>query len=185
MLKPLSRYAGLSLIELMVAIAILSILAVAGIPAYTTWIQNTQIRNAAQSIAQGLQRARAEAVARNVAVTFTLVLDGTSFWTVAENASGNIIENKPAGELGANVTLADETNTAIAADTAITFTSLGGIRDSDTSTSAIDNPLPQINIDSSALSDADATELRVVVSNNGSVLICDPNVNAGDTRKCP
>ena len=197
MLKPNKKHSGVSLIELMVAIAIISILAVIGVPAYTTWIQNSQIRTAAQSISQGLQRARAEAVSRNLAVTFTLVLDGTDFWSVTENTSGNVkntsenvIESKPAGELNTNVTFTGSGNATIAAGTAITFTSLGGIRDSDTSTPAVDNPLPQIDIYSSALSDADAdadaTKLRVVVSNNGSVLLCDPSVStSGDPRKCP
>ena len=189
-MKPNKKHSGVSLIELMVAIAIISILAVIGVPAYTTWIQNSQIRTAAQSISQGLQRARAEAVSRNLAVTFTLVLDGTDFWSVTENTSGNVIESKPAGELNTNVTFTGSGNATIAAGTAITFTSLGGIRDSDTSTPAVDNPLPQIDIYSSALSDADAdadaTKLRVVVSNNGSVLLCDPSVStSGDPRKCP
>ena len=168
---------GFSLIELMTAITILAILTVIAMPNYRVWIQNTQIRTAAQSISQGVQRARAEAVARNTATTFTLVLDGTTFWRVTENASGDVIEQKPLGEQGATVTLTDSTDADVAAGSSMAFTALGGIQAA--------SPLQQINVDSSALSDEEATELRIVVGASGSILICDPNLPDGDSRKCP
>jgi len=56
------RQQGVTLIELMVGIAILATLLAMGIPAFTGWIQDTQVRTAAESILNGLQTARAEAV---------------------------------------------------------------------------------------------------------------------------
>ncbi len=53
---------GISLIEVMVAVAIIGVLMALGMPAYSTWIQNTQIRTAAEAILNGLQTARNEAI---------------------------------------------------------------------------------------------------------------------------
>jgi type IV fimbrial biogenesis protein FimT len=70
---------GVSLVELMVGVTIVAILLAFGLPSFSTWIQNSQIRTAAESVQNGLQLARAEAVRRNADVQFALA--GTS-WTV-------------------------------------------------------------------------------------------------------
>jgi type IV fimbrial biogenesis protein FimT len=77
------RQAGVSLIELMVGIALLSMLLAMGMPSINEWIQNSQLRTAAESIQNGLQLARAEAVRRNAQVRFQLPsAAGLSNWTV-------------------------------------------------------------------------------------------------------
>ena len=63
---------GFSLIEMMIAVVIVGLLLMAGVPAYTTWIQNLQIRTGAEAILNGMQLARAEAVRRNTNVRFVL-----------------------------------------------------------------------------------------------------------------
>ena len=63
---------GISLIEVMVAVAIIGVLFALGMPAYSTWIQNTQIRTAAEAVLNGLQTAKNEAIQRNVTVQFQL-----------------------------------------------------------------------------------------------------------------
>lgn len=77
------RQRGVSLVELMVGLGLASILLMAGIPAFTTWLQNSQNRTAAESIMNGLQLARVEAVRRNAVVRFDLT-DGTGLvaWNV-------------------------------------------------------------------------------------------------------
>lgn len=72
---------GFSLIELMVGVVIIAILASVGAPNLMNWIQNTQLRTAAETLSSGVQLARAEAVRRNTSVTFTLS-DASSGWTV-------------------------------------------------------------------------------------------------------
>lgn len=66
----LRRQAGMTLVELMIGLAVFGILVMMALPDYTAWIQNTKIRNAAESVQNGLQLARAEAIRRNTDVTF-------------------------------------------------------------------------------------------------------------------
>lgn len=74
---------GVSLVELMIGLAISGMLLAAGAPAFIRWIQNAQNRAAAESILNGLQLARAEAVTRNTLVRFQLT-DGSGMvdWNV-------------------------------------------------------------------------------------------------------
>ena len=63
---------GFTLIEMLIVIAIFSITLTFGVSSYRTWVQNSQIRNAAESIQNGIQRARGEAVKCNANVAFAL-----------------------------------------------------------------------------------------------------------------
>ncbi len=74
------KQSGLTIIELMIGITILGVLASIALPSYQTFMLNTQIRTAAESILNGLQLARAEAVKRNTNVRFALT--NASGWTV-------------------------------------------------------------------------------------------------------
>src|SRR5665811_2311457 len=100
MLMPKSR--GFSLIELMATVAVMGILAAVAIPSFQTWVQNSQVRNAAESIANGLQKARAEAVTRNTRTTFVLGTD--SSWTVSVVTPASVNEQRLASEGSKNVT---------------------------------------------------------------------------------
>jgi type IV fimbrial biogenesis protein FimT len=74
---------GVSLVELMVGLGIASFLLVAGVPAFSSWIQNSQNRAAAESVLAGLQLARVEAVKRNTVVRFDLTdATGRVAWNV-------------------------------------------------------------------------------------------------------
>jgi len=64
----MTRNRGFSLIELMVTITIVVLLILMALPSYSQWLTNTRIRNAAESIHNGLQFARNEAVQRNTNV---------------------------------------------------------------------------------------------------------------------
>ncbi len=63
---------GFSMIELLVTLSIIGILMAIGAPALNIWIQNGKIRTAADSIQNGLQLARSEAVHLNTAASFQL-----------------------------------------------------------------------------------------------------------------
>ncbi len=74
---------GVTLIELMVAISVLGILLALAIPNFSRMIQDAQNRTAAESLLNGLQLARAEALRRSTPVRFSLTdKDGKVAWTV-------------------------------------------------------------------------------------------------------
>jgi len=80
----LSRHQrGVTLLELMLGLVLMTLLLAMGVPSYTNWIRNTHNRAAAESVLNGLQMARNEAVRRNTTVRFNLTdSNGTVAWTV-------------------------------------------------------------------------------------------------------
>jgi type IV fimbrial biogenesis protein FimT len=73
---------GVTLIELIVGMVILSILFALAAPSYRGWIQNQQIRTAAESILNGIQLARGEAVKNNNLASLVLCGFPSSSWEV-------------------------------------------------------------------------------------------------------
>lgn len=170
------RQQGFTLIELMVTIVIAAIVMAAAIPAYTAWIQNSHIRNASESILNGLQRARAEAVVRNTSVAF--ILGGGAFWTVGV-VGGDVIETRPGGEMPSTVSIAISP-AADPALTTVTFSNLGTV----IANTPVSGSITQIDIDSTSLSAEESRDLRIVAGTGGARM-CDPNVSSStDPRHC-
>lgn len=172
-IKPKSL--GFSLIELMIGVVVLAILMSLAMPSFQAWLQNTQIRNAAESIQNGLQRARAEAVRRNTDVEF--VLTAGSSWAIRVVSSGEVIESRSGSEGSRDVTVAV---TPLGATT-VTFNNLGSVKATNADLSA---PFTQVDLDSSVLAAAASQELRVTIGFGGNVRMCDPNAPAGSPRAC-
>lgn len=175
------RVEGLSLIEILVVVAIVAILAATGIPSFNEWIQNTQIRTAAESIASGLQSARAEAIRRSTPIEFTLTGNGgagETGWQIVERNTGNTLQSAPAGEGSRNATLA----TTPGDSRTVTFSSLGRVLDSNADATPV---LTQINIDNPSVDSSLSRDLQIGISVGGSIRMCDPAVyTTGDPRKC-
>lgn len=91
MLTATPNMKGVSLVEIMVAVSIVAIMFAAAAPSFSSWIQNTKIRNAAESMQNGLNLAKSEAVHRNAVAQF--VSCGGSAWNViaaSSTASTNV-----------------------------------------------------------------------------------------------
>lgn len=171
---PKSRPLGFSLIELLIGIVIMAILLSLAMPSFQAWLQNTQIRNAAESVQNGLQRARAEAVGRNTDVEF--VLGAGSSWVVRV-AGGADIESRSSGEGSKDVIV----TITPAGATTLTFNNFGGVKAANADASA---PFTQVDLDSPVLSAADSQELRITIGMGGNVRMCDPNASAPSPRAC-
>jgi type IV fimbrial biogenesis protein FimT len=170
MLVTKPKFGGFSLIELMVTIAILAIAAAIAFPSVKVQITNSQVRNAAESIANGLQKARAEAVTRNANVEFVLGTDTS--WTVQLPDATNI-ESRSGSEGSASVSRTTTPGTA----TKATFNNFGGVvANADTTAS-----LSQVNLTATNAS----KPLQVRILAGGSVRMCDPSLSvATDARGC-
>ena len=173
----LSRQHGISLIEMMIGLAIFGILVMAGLPSYTAWIQNTKIRNTAESVMSGLQLARAEALRRNTSVQFTFAAD--SDWTVSVANPLTTIQTRPSSQGSLGVTAVRTPSTS----STVTFNSLGRVvanADGTASFTQIDFDVP-----ATILPADQSRDLRISVGSGGRVRLCDPNVTeATDTRYC-
>jgi type IV fimbrial biogenesis protein FimT len=191
---------GVTLIELVVVFVILGLLVVAAAPSIGTWISNANVRNTAQSIYAGLNRARAEAVRSNRSVRFSLVNGSTTDPAVLNNtcvlsasgASWVVSIGNPAGECG--VAPSDTTAPMIVekssggasarrvsvkskdAATTVTFNAFGRVVDA--------TPITQIDVDNE-VTGKDYRALRILVSTGGVIRLCDAQVSAAnDPRKC-
>jgi type IV fimbrial biogenesis protein FimT len=172
---PMRQSSGFTLIELMIGIVIFAIAMAMGIPSYRTWTQNTQIRNAAESIQNGLQRARSEAIKNNANVFFRL--DANSGWTIASGlpAAPNVIEARSGNEGSRSVTR----TVAPAGATIITYGNLGTIvANQDAPVTAA---LTQINLNSPV---ANTRNLRITLGVSGNAKMCDPYLTAGTIGAC-
>lgn len=164
---------GFSLIEAVIAIGILTIALALGAPAFSIWIKDTQIRAVAESIQNGLQVARNEALRRNTQVEF--VLNADTGWTVTAKIpekSDEQIEARPSTEASSSsVTATLEPDTASKA----TFDGFGRI----VNTSALN----KVTVASSL---AGTRPLTVQISAGGRVRMCDDKIDktSTDPRKC-
>lgn len=173
--RPL-RLAGFTLIELMITLVVLAIMILIGLPSFTIWIQNTQIRTAGEGIMSGLQLARSEAVRRNTSVE--LRMNAASGWTVTVlgTVPVEVVQTRVAEE-GSGTAMV---TVSPAGATKVTFGGFGRVVANDDGTAAI----TEIKIDSNRIPAAESRELCVTVSGAGVVRMCDPQVAAGDTRAC-
>lgn len=181
---------GLTLVELAVVLTIAAILYTQAAPLFSVWIGNTQTRTAAESIQNGMQLARGEAIRRNRLVQLVFTDGANPSWSVGcanpvDTGTPNVddpgdclavIQARAAGEASAQPQLG-----MLPADaTMITFDSLGrvvaNIDGSDTAT--------QIDVANPIVNAADRRTLRVALGVAGSVRMCDPAVASTDPRGC-
>ena len=77
-----SRQRGFTLLELVVALTIMGMLLMLGMPSFTTFLRNSEVRSTAESISNGLRAARSEATRLNRPVSFTLAAGTDASWAI-------------------------------------------------------------------------------------------------------
>jgi len=210
MLKTRAPQRGLNLTEIMVSIAVLAILISLAVPSFAEWLQNQQIRAAAEATLNGLQAARSEAIRRNAPVRFQFVSDLGSTCSLSTNSlnwvvsledptnkcdvlvdaapPGPVIQSRAAAEGTPNAQIEITPPGGAPPSTAVTFGPLGGVATSNSDGSL---PMTKIKIFNPKAGDCpdaggSARCLNVVISGGGNVRMCDPAVTtAGDPRVCP
>ena len=188
---------GFTLIELMAALAILALLLLLGMPSFTTFLRNSEIRSTSESIINGLRTASAEATRRNARVAFTLgpgadwrINPTNPADTDCTNLDPQVIQQFAAGEAGksAKVTVTP------AAKSAVCFTGLGRVW---RPVAAPDDHIQQIDIGPS-VAGAEGRPLRIIVDDvpraadptkPRGLRLCDPDpalaaLSPPDPRAC-
>lgn len=196
--------AGFTLIELMIAVAIAAILLTFALPSYFQWIQNAQVRTAAETTLSGIQLARVEALKRNTNVRFQLMstLDascvpsstGTNWVVSVKDATGLchitdpatdpplLIQAKAGRDGSKNVRLSATQGGA--ALTTITFSGLGIVTPAMVGSGiviTIDNPTGGTCVDAGGTVRCQ----QIQVTSSGQARMCDPAVtDTNDSRHC-
>lgn len=155
---------GMTLLELMIGIVIVALLMVTAAPSYTAWMYNSQIRTAAESILNGLQLTRAEAVRRNENVQFRFTALPSSNWTVSVVSGAAEIQTRSGAEGSARASIATTPGLA----TTVTFNGLGRVTPNAGTSATL--TMAQVT---TAL--AGTRKLNVVVG-GGMLRMCDPDL---------
>lgn len=178
-------YRGFTLVELMITIAVLSIVIMLAAPSINIFLVNSQIRTSLDAVTAGISQARAEAVKRNAPVEFRLASATDLSWSVV-----SIVENKTlqsyaqrSGTKAANLITLEPTKSD-----KIRFDGLGRVVKA--GAAADEESLTRIDISSDRITGDDLRPLRVLIGASGNVRTCDPNpvlkANAPtDARVCP
>ena len=172
---------GFTLIELLTGMALITILLALGIPSFSAWIQNSQIRAAADALQNGLLKTRAEAIRSNASVRFDMAGPDTG-WTVTNVGDGTVVDTRSGGENSANaqVTVVGPAVLPIA----LTFDGLGKPNLNQQLVIQITNPTGGACRLSASVGTMRC--LNVTVAVGGQIKMCDPYplLAAGDTRHC-
>lgn len=168
-------------------VAIIVILLAFGLPSFKSWLQSSQIRNAAESIQNGLQLARAEAVRRNARVEFVFTTNGSDWTTrcvvpIADINGDGVADCPGIGTTPANIQSGPATEGALnavvgLASTAVTFNGMG--RATPATNIDITNPTGGVCATTGSM-----RCLRVVVATGGQIRMCDPIFASTDPRGC-
>jgi type IV fimbrial biogenesis protein FimT len=165
--------AGFTILELMVALTIASLLMTIGMPSFTTFVRNSEIRSTAESISNGLRVARTEATRLNKTVSFTFVVGGGNpGWAINEfNQTTTTLVQPPIQQYAKlEAGKSSKAVTTPANAVSVTFNGLGRV----ISPSPIATPnLQQINV--GPIVAGEARTLRIYVDDARGIRMCDPD----------
>ncbi len=202
---PRTRARGMTLIELMIGIALVSILLMMGMPSLSVWMQNSRIRAAAETLQNSVQHARAEAVRRNQVVRIQLVdtldnacnLSSTGMnWatnvgsgTTPASGCGEAISDTGDFRLVQKGPLSTAANVRVtASQTVYAFNGMGQQAATTNPTTTPPSGLSVALTSTQGSCVKDGGEIRclnITVSPAGQVRMCDPSVSTtGDAVKC-
>jgi len=186
---------GFTLVELMIGVVLLAMILAIGGPSFSTWLQNTQIRNMSEAVRDGLQLARADAVRRNALVRFQLVDVLTNSCALSTSGKNWVVSMDSAAGACASTNMADaatpsaprivqtrsggdgSSNAVVSADaSSIEFNGLGRV-----TAAAADIAINVTNPSGGACAASSGPMrcLRIVVTPGGQIRMCDPRSGFG------
>ena len=203
-----TRGRGFTLIEIMLALVVFSVLLAVGVPGMTKWVLASKAGAATELYAEGFKLARQQAQTHNAASRIMLTLnatngqmdwqvdicfpgpglpcnDDTGSWsTTAAPASGD-----PEGAAGFTSVFRSAASLPPVAVLTPTFTPDGTSSVYFTSTGWVDTAfnqrLTRIRLDPTANYAADLRSSALQINLAGTVSKCDPVVGVADSRACP
>jgi type IV fimbrial biogenesis protein FimT len=192
------------MVEMAITIAVLGILMASALPSLGNWMVNARIRNTAESIQEGLQKARSEAVRRNQSVTFWMVTTAdpkvlsddctasasSGSWVVSltdptgkcsiapsPTTAPQTVSSRPVGVGGEGVAVAAKQRDGTTDATSVTFNAFGQVANA--------TPIGTISVTDGSTT-SDRRRYRITISSGGRSSVCDQAVtDTTDPRACP
>jgi type IV fimbrial biogenesis protein FimT len=184
--------AAFTLVEVLIAIAVVALLLMLGAPSAATWMQNLQLRNGADSVVSGLKQARYEAIKRNTLVAFELTDPDSTAWhiclydiasaacTGADLMTG-AAEGSQNARVGVELNFTDYATPIAAGDTVpalVAFDSLGRVAPASPANIA------RVDVRNPSMTSGER-RLSIRVDVNGQVRLCDPSLSiAANPQGC-
>lgn len=171
--RPGRSMAGMTLVELMIAMALVVLVLLLGMPSFSGMLASLRLRSVAEGMLGGIQMARTEAARRNQSVNFRLDAQDGGGWSVAL-ADGSTLQSKSASE-GGSVNVQSDLGTTL------TFNNLG------------QRTVPAGGALTFSLTNPDAGDcqpsgpircLNITVQAAGQARLCDPRRTAPDPQAC-
>lgn len=169
-----SKERGFSLVELIIAVALMVLIVLVGLPAFSGILSGFRVRAVAEGMLAGVQMARTEALRRNQAISFVLTAEDGGGWDVRLVSDGSTLQTKPASEGG-------KVNVQADLDTTITFNNLGQRTAPAGGALTFSLTMPDVG---SCQPVGNIRCLSVVVQASGEVRLCDPQRLAPDPQAC-
>ncbi|HEX7641404.1 MAG TPA: type II secretion system protein [Burkholderiaceae bacterium] len=178
------RASGMTLIEIVAAMLIISLMAALALPSFRSWTANSQVRSVAETVQNGLRAAQVEALRRSRQTAFVLtnsaptanaaaVANGTNWYVqVLPLFSGEQVQDPvtPAsGSFGKTVS-----GVAVTGPAQVCFNSMGRLVTNAGATFAGSSCTAQTSVTTYDLTRANADHpLEVQVQPSGQIRICD------------
>ncbi|HEX2011420.1 MAG TPA: GspH/FimT family pseudopilin [Roseateles sp.] len=193
---------GVGLIEAIVTLVVAGLLLAMAMPSFSIWLQNSRIRQTAESILAGLQFAKSEATTRNALVRFQLTSSVGDDCAISGNGSSWVVDVVDAAddsvEGRCNATPSDSEAPGIlmvrsategSGDTRVQATTAALVFNGLSRLSPAPNGNITINVGNAdgqrcAANGGDLSCLRIVVTTAGQVRMCNPRFAAGDPQAC-
>ena len=174
----------MSIVEVLVALGIIALVIGLGAPSAMSWIQNLQVRNAAEGILNGLQTARLEALRRNTMVAFELTDPNSTAWHVCvfdpvglKCTAPDLATSDPGGQVNARVGVetqftdyANPLSGGVNVPQLVAFDSFGRVAP------ASPNNIARLDVRNPSMDPSAERRMSVRITVAGQVLMCDPGV---------
>jgi len=179
----LRRLAGFTLVELVVAMAIVLILTVVAVPAMTTWMANARVQGIAEQLQNSVRLAQSEAMRRG-RQTVLVLTNSTPGATATPASNGKnwyiqalpLLSGEAIGDTAAYVqgsAISSDTRTGITGPAVVCFNSIGR-QVSNSATGLGSNCTAQTQTYAITVAGVTAVKtLNVTVSTGGQIRMCD------------
>ena len=180
MVRPAPRFRGFTLIELMVVVALVSVILVLAIPSFTGMLAKKRLEGAALELGTDLQYARSEAVQQNAQVQVIVRSNCYAIYVVGSTPASDCVTLGTGARQFKLVQITTGPTLAFApafGNLFIEFEPVRGMAADATGTNMAGNVLVE--------SSAGNWQLRVLVNRFGRVKTCSPNTTvAGFSNDC-